>query len=57
MPKCGFYDEDMLRLLPKIVMQLKMDLSCNHFDNYSHNYEFATTNMIMTTTIGNYDYK
>ncbi len=57
MPKCGFYDEDMLRLLPKIVMQLKMDLSSNHFDNYSHNYEFATTNMIMTTTIGNYDYK
>ncbi len=33
-----------------------MDLSCSHFDNYSHNYEFATTNMTMLTTRGNYDY-
>ncbi len=34
-----------------------MDLSCCHFDNYSHNYESTTTNMIMITIRGNYDYK
>ncbi len=32
-------------------------MSHNHFDDYSHNYEFATTNMNMITTRGNYDYK
>jgi hypothetical protein len=34
-----------------------MDLSCSHFDNYSHNYEFVTTNMIMITNRTSYDNK
>jgi hypothetical protein len=34
-----------------------MDMSRSHFDDNSHNYEFATTNMTMITTKGNYDYK
>ncbi len=38
-------------------MQLSMDMSRSHFDDNSHNYEFATTNMTMITTKGNYDYK
>jgi hypothetical protein len=33
-----------------------MDLSCNHFDNYSFNYEYLITNMTMITIKGNYDY-
>ncbi len=38
-------------------MQLQVDLSCNHSDDYSHNYDATTTNMTMITTKGNYDYK
>jgi hypothetical protein len=34
-----------------------MDLNCNHFDDYSHNYESMITNMTMITTRSNYDYK
>jgi hypothetical protein len=34
-----------------------MDLSRNHFDNYSYNNESTTTNVTMITTRGNYDYK
>jgi hypothetical protein len=33
-----------------------MDLSCNHFDNYSHSCEYVTTNMIIIMIKGNYDY-
>ncbi len=32
-------------------------MSRNNFDDYNHNYEFATTNMTMITSRGNYDYK
>ncbi len=31
-------------------------LSCNHFDDYSHNCEYVIINMTMTTTRNNYDY-
>jgi len=34
-----------------------VDSSCTHFNDYNHNYESTTTNMIMITTRGNYDYK
>ncbi len=33
-----------------------MDLSCNHFDNYSRNCEFVIINMTMITIRNNYDY-
>lgn len=33
-----------------------MDLSSNHFDDYSHNCEYATINMIIIMIKGNYDY-
>ncbi len=56
MPKCSFYDQDMLQLLLKIVMQLDMDFSRNHFNYYTQNCEFVIINMTMITTINNYDY-
>jgi hypothetical protein len=34
-----------------------VDLNHSHFDDYSHNYEYVTTNMTMIATRGNYDYK
>ncbi len=37
-------------------MQLYVDLSHNHFDDYSQNYEFVIKNMTMITIRNNYDY-